>query len=156
MLRRLIAGPLLALVLVGASVVLVSAHGVVDWSRRDQIYTCGRSGSNIKLGFSPPLVSSNPVGWSYIAYNVYGQAGFGTPEVGWKGWQYFNGSPWFGGYTNGHPQYWSFGHSNWANHIELVVPSDNTTSFGNNWLVYMLVQWPDGHQTSHWQNFGEC
>ena len=134
-----------------------TAHGTVNYSRNDQVFQCTRVGATgIHITFKPALLFADPPNYALVAFNMFGEAGFGTVERGWQGWQSFAGSPWFYGYTNGYAQYWSLGTRAWTSDLTIVGNADNGISFGTRWWIYTLVQWPDGHQTSHWQFATEC
>jgi hypothetical protein len=149
--------PLLSLILVASTVTPVAAQGTVNYSRTDQIFQCSRVGATgIHISFKPALIFNDPPNYALVAFNLYGEAGFGMVARGWQGWQSFAGSPWFYAYTNGYPQYWSLGSRAWVSDLTVVGAGDNFNSFGNQWWIYTLVQWPDGHQTGHWQMATAC
>lgn len=125
-----------------------AAHGALSFRVADQVYICQRNATGVLVSFKPPVTTDS--GWSYLAFNLYGEADFGTVAYGWAGWQIFNGSPWFAA-SPGYPQLWSYGNQQWAAQITLHANRANTSSFGHRWGIYTYVQWADGHVTTDYQ-----
>jgi len=158
--KRALVSPALALLLLLSALPAaapVSAHGVIDFaSSPNQVFQCGRNANGVIVTFQVPVLYEANGNWAFVAYNLYGQAGFGTAEYGWAGWQSIGGNYWLAGYSSGYPYQYSYGLQQWTSGLTLFASRSNTSSFGHRWWIYTYVSWSDGHVTSDWEFAGEC